>query len=236
MPKGPTADLPHVAFTHHRIGIHEEPPPSSENSVEEKILIPMGDVSHLQPIDQDRCLGLAYMELLESPSADQGKAAMHRGKTLLEGVVSRGLSDGEVEAGLATCYRKEKPYQAIQQARKALAHANLSPDTRIKMLWLAGSASFDLGQIDQAIQFLEPLSRIHRKAETYVLLDVCYQQKGRFEDSLKAARKAAEISPWRPDLQKRLAGLYASHGQMDLAREHSRRGDLLMKAQITLPP
>ncbi len=63
MPRGDT-DIPHIAFTHHRIGRHAAPPPAVAGRVPE--LVPIDEAPHLTPLDQQRNLGLAYMEVAQS--------------------------------------------------------------------------------------------------------------------------------------------------------------------------
>src|SRR5262249_35006609 len=64
MPRGDT-DIPHVAFTHHRIGKHSSAAPAAPaDTGRMPELRPIPDVSHLSSVDQQRNLGLAYLSLL----------------------------------------------------------------------------------------------------------------------------------------------------------------------------
>src|SRR5262249_27696291 len=60
MPRGNT-DIPHIAFTHHRIGKHTVGTAADPVAVPD--LVPTDDQSHLSPADRERNLGLAYMQV-----------------------------------------------------------------------------------------------------------------------------------------------------------------------------
>lgn len=239
MPQAPTADIPHIAFTHHRIGIHDDShgTDDADAASSDRQLHAIVDTSGLTPYDQDRCLALAYMDYsdtsLQGAEFQQVRAT---GRKMLRQILAAGDPDAEVLAALAMSYRHEDPRRAIRYATQALQHSDLSLTNRVNVLWIAGSASFDTGNFPQAISFLERLREIQRSAETFLLLDICYHQEGRFAESLKAAQQAAEISPWRADLQNRLAELYAQNGQQDLAAHHDRRARELLDALGTPSP
>src|SRR5262249_33643808 len=58
MPKS-SVEVPHLAFTHHRIGLHLTAKKTDEQ-VAATALVPVLDLSHLSTIDQQWLLGLAY--------------------------------------------------------------------------------------------------------------------------------------------------------------------------------
>ena len=102
MPQSPT-DIPHFAFTHHRIGLHK---PVGENTANESSgvgsLVLLDEMSHLLEIDRVRGLGLAYLELSDkqgSPTAFETYRL--RAFRLLESVRHDGMRDGDVDAALA---------------------------------------------------------------------------------------------------------------------------------------
>ncbi|HUG20593.1 MAG TPA: multiheme c-type cytochrome, partial [Planctomycetaceae bacterium] len=62
MPKTET-DIPHFAFTHHRIGIHSnDQPPARTASQEMDTLVPVIEPASLPAEERERALGLAYFE------------------------------------------------------------------------------------------------------------------------------------------------------------------------------
>jgi tetratricopeptide (TPR) repeat protein len=223
MPQVPT-DIPHFAFTHHRIQKNRPQQSTGVSAAEPGTLVPLDDVSRLPRIEQDRCLGLAYWQLsIGTNNGEHAATFSRRARDLLESVQRRGLSDPEVDAALASCYSEQNPRRAIELAESAAASSQLSPASRIEVLWILGSSYFDLNETDRAIPPLEELVRLHRNAEAWLLLDVCNYRAGNKSRSLDAARRAAQISPYRPDLQARLADLYRQAGNGDLSEKHSKR-------------
>ena len=94
MPQSPT-EIPHFAFTHHRIGLHDVDQPPVDKGIES--LVPLVDLSHLPKIEQDRLLGLAYLQLSDTPGHTQGGVCFHlpafgllfAGDTLFAGSIGR---------------------------------------------------------------------------------------------------------------------------------------------------
>src|SRR5262249_54071034 len=60
MPSGDT-DIPHIAFTHHRIGRHTTKPAPAPAPTRAPDLVATDDVARLPALDQQRNLGLAYV-------------------------------------------------------------------------------------------------------------------------------------------------------------------------------
>ncbi len=236
MPTSPT-DIIHVPATHHRIGVHisdvavARPPAAGE-------LVPLGDISHLPKLEQDRCLGLAYLDAsLKTRSPPVSEAYRVRARDLLQDVLGRGLQDPDVQTALARIYQRENPPQAIVFAESALQSPELAVDTRTQALFALSNSYLSLRQTQLAIQPLEQLTSLRRQAGDWFLLGVCRMQAGNLEAALEAARRAAEIRPDKPNFQELLAELYRLAGQEQLADEHALRAQQLKgPAEPQSPP
>ena len=100
MPKSET-EIPHFTFTHHRISIEHAPPqPQRKPDIESLELIPFGDVSRLNTLDLQRCLGVA----LARPEKNMGPLALEQALKNLQEVERHGMRDAEVLGGLADVY------------------------------------------------------------------------------------------------------------------------------------
>src|SRR5262249_8530446 len=115
MPRGPT-DIPHFAFTHHRIGLHsaDEPEPPATEPGTLVLLSPHND---LPQGDQTRNLALAWLQLSDGPG--QGAfAESHREKAreLLESL-DPSIADAETEAALARLWWGVDPARTERHAR-----------------------------------------------------------------------------------------------------------------------
>ncbi|MGH7127508.1 MAG: multiheme c-type cytochrome, partial [Planctomycetaceae bacterium] len=120
MPQSPT-DIPHFAFTHHRIGIHESRE-STQNGPSIGTLVPLSDVDGLSPAARQRGLGLAYLELSDHHAGSQEAFNEYRRRagTLLESTLDRTPDDGQVLAALARLYWDRDPGRAIELATASL--------------------------------------------------------------------------------------------------------------------
>src|SRR5262245_19017798 len=105
MPRSPI-DIPHLAFTHHRVGIHDlarlRQPPEEPPSAAPQELVPLADLSGWSEADRARVLGSAYLELSQSKEgAPWGKEYQQRSLDLLVTAWEAGLRDPDLAAKLA---------------------------------------------------------------------------------------------------------------------------------------
>lgn len=213
-------DIPHIAFTHHRIGIHSEEimPPVDPREAE---LVPTASVDHLPEIDRDRCLGLAYLEYSEKQaSPDAAREFRRRAWQLLTAVHDQGLFDGDTEAALARIMWEEEPSQAVPPAQAALHAPTLSPQSRINALFILADAAYRSGEYETAVESLQQLITLRRHSEDHFLLAVCQAQLDLTDTALEHAEKAIEIHPFRPEFYELAAHLSKSTGQEEKAARY----------------
>jgi predicted CXXCH cytochrome family protein len=101
MPRSPT-EIPHLAFTHHRIGIHKPAAEAPPLSARPGVLRPFLDVSRLGEIDQKRSLGLGYLEAANREK-DEARIAHYQREalSLMSAARKAGLHDPVLDASLA---------------------------------------------------------------------------------------------------------------------------------------
>lgn len=225
MPQSQT-EIPHFAFTHHRIGVHESKlvTPTEEAEREVGTLVPLDDVSNLPRIQQDRNLGLAYAELvMGDEKVDPGLTYWRRATELLEDVTARGLDDPAVDVVLARLYFKSDRRLAIELAETVLESDKLSSHICTTALVAAGRGYAMLNKPDKAIPFLERLVKMRRDAEDWHALSTCREALGDSRGALMAVHSAAQISPARPDLQGLLGTIYEQRGDTKMADYYQKR-------------
>jgi len=226
MPTVPT-EIPHFAFTHHRIAIHTSRRPAKEIGGISS-LVSLGRTSHLPQVEQDRCLGLAYAQAADDQRASATfRVYVERARKLLEDVRRRGIRDAQVDAALAKLYWQRDPRKTIALSKSALEYENLPPDARVSALFTLGSTLFEMGNTDRAIRVLEKLVRLRRYSIAWFVLSRCYERAGNSPKALAAARKAVEISPQNPQFHRHLADLYRASGKSQEAEFQSRRAAAL---------
>lgn len=201
MPQTDT-DIPHIAFTHHRIGVHvtdSGAPPATDTPLE---LAPIGDIAELVPGLQDRCLALAYLEFSERQSDPRRRQACQQQAMLLMDRARRlGPLDADLLAALARLHWERRPELAVEPARQALEHGPLTPGSRVNAHFVIGDALVRMGRPQDALGALEELTRLRRNSEDWLLLAQCRQQLRR-PDALVALEQALRISPFRPELRE----------------------------------
>ncbi len=229
MPRAQT-EIPHFAFTHHRIGVYKTPPgdyrpPSSGE------LTAISDVSHLPEVERQRCLGLGYKKLFEK-AGDPRKAEPSRERSvrLLESVVAAGLQDPEVDAALARLYVSADPQRSITCAHRALEHRDaLTPRALSEAQTALALGYFDSRRLKLAAPALEESVKLYRSAGNWLVLAMCRGQLGDKSGAFEAARQAVSISPTNVEALKYLADLYRARG------DYQRSFQLLRQAEIVAP-
>jgi hypothetical protein len=227
MPRGDT-DIPHVAFTHHRIGRHAKW--QHEKSARVPNLVPTDDVSRLSPLDQKRNLGLAYLAAVGNPRfLDHTNVFVERALKLLEEVRAAGVRDAITAQALAEFHFREKKdlVTAVVLAWEAVAASYVSPDTRATVQYLLAVAEMQENDFTAARERLEETTRTRRNANDWWRLSGCYLEQGRPDRGLTALEKALTIQPYRADLHAELANLYDRLGGRKLAEEHRAKAQWL---------
>jgi hypothetical protein len=226
MPKGDT-DIPHVAFTHHRIGRHAPQPKQAIEGVPE--LVPLDDNPHLGDIDRRRNLGLAYMEVYRNPAfARYADAYRERARATLGAVYAAGLCDAEAVFALAEIAILERNMtQAAALARETLALRDLQPDTRAKCLQILATCEREVGNLPAAAALLEEGVKLRRFADDWRLLGANYLDDGKTEKAVPAFRQSLLIRPYRPATHFGLAECYRRLGAGPRAGEHFEKAQWL---------
>jgi hypothetical protein len=201
-------DIPHVAFTHHHIGVHADAtPPAPRDRI--GVLVPFDDISHLSEIDRDRNLGLAYLEFAEKQRTTAARESYRlQARALLNAVRRQGLSDPETTAALARMAWEEDPRTALSLASEALQSPRLSPRSRVNTLFVVGDSAYRSNRIQAAVEALEQLVTLRRHSEDWLLLGLCRQRTGELHAAQRALERAASIAPFRPDIHEALGSLH----------------------------
>ena len=231
-----TTEIPHVASTHHRIGIHDtdpDHPNSTGRRFSPGTLKPLHDLSHLPPLDQDRCLGLAYRQLA-SKQTDRELASVFRlrARRILRRTFDAGLEDAELMAALADLDQASNPADAGRTAARALERdSELTAQDRVNSLAVQANSLIITEQFADAVPVLERLVRLHRNAGAWLQLSQCRMSTGDIPGAIVAAERAVSIGPQRPEIRTYLARLLRQSGKLDQAREQQRAADVLNRGR-----
>jgi hypothetical protein len=226
MPQRPT-DVPHFAFTHHRIGLHTadlqaDQRSATANAGQTTQLTPLSDVSHLSRFERERGLGLAYLEFAERQNSPAARDyCLRHAERILKGVEEAAGDDVDVLAGLAVIawQRDDLPrakslaeQAASLNARQSRAHANA--------LLILADVQIHQGDRSAASQTLQALTRLRRSSDDWLLLGRNRGALGDLAGAAEAFRRAAAIHPFRPEIHEMLAGTYIRMGDPAAAARH----------------
>lgn len=235
MPQSET-DIAHVAFTHHRIGIHQQQPAKPPDVVPPK-LVPVLDVSHLSEADRERVLGLAYTRLI---SQHQGEPKYQELWLQAEGhlrtAAAGGLRDSSMDTALAVIANRRGDNAAARSgAEAALADSSISPGDRAVAANLLAGLELDVGRIKEAQDLLQQLTQWRLMPSDWYLLGTCRQRMGDQAGAIAAFEKVLQIDATEPGTYRTLAPLYQAAGQPERAKELLERAALLEEQLAKLP-
>lgn len=211
MPRSPT-EIPHFAFTHHRIGIHKDDDPSAQPADIERELAVLAASPELHPLDELRNLGFAYLQFSDAPG-ESSRAVAYRARAfqLLTKANTGGLRDAEVEAALARLTWNRDGEATIRHATAALQDPQLSPDGFATACFTLGSTYYSQNAPQQALPWIQQALRSRPTADLWMMLSDCLHAAGKRSEAIEAAEAATRAAPDRPYYLKQLLILRAQH-------------------------
>jgi len=226
MPRGKT-EIPHVAFTHHRVGRHPMPVPPASGDVPD--LVPIDDNPRLTATDRDRNLGLAYRLASSNASSRERAVAYHaRARELLEGTYAAGLRDGPTLEALARTHRRDQNFpRARFFAQEALEAKDVPSEARSDLLLILAEGMMTDGQPDRAVALLLEATRIRPAADTWRVLGTVHLDTNRPEKAAAAFEKALTINPFDAKTHAGLAEAHRRLGDVRRAKEHAEKAEWL---------
>lgn len=233
MPSADT-DIPHIAFTHHRIGKHA---PGSRIAVQTKPtaapdLVPIDESPLLSKLDRRRNLGVAYAVAADVPeNATYAETFVNRAREHLDAVQALGLTDSEVDTHLAKiCWISGDVGGAGKHATAALADKKLAPNDRAMALAVLANVEVHERNPKAALARYEELVTIRRFADDWRMLGICQLNLNQPGYAVSAFQRALEIRPFRPGIhemmaeaQRRLGNKQAADERLGLAQWLTRK-------------
>ncbi|HEV3386529.1 MAG TPA: multiheme c-type cytochrome [Gemmata sp.] len=228
MPRGDT-DIPHIAFTHHRIGKHKREPQSVAKRIPD--LVPADDISHLAALEQRRNLGLAYAEIYLNPLYGEYAAVFReRAREHLEAAYAAGMREGETAANLAEIYWTNSDLErAASFALQSIQAKDTSPRSRANALSILASCERINLNLPSSTAHLEEATRMRRVTNDWGMLGLNYLDLDQPGKSLAAFQRALSIRPYDHTTQQLLADLNGRLGDTTRSREHAEKAQWLLQ-------
>ena len=237
MPRGDT-DIPHIAFTHHRVGLHREAPVAPQASL---TLVPRSDMSFMTEAEQQRLLGLAYMRLSLRKPTQPGKeflepeeywSCLRSAQAALTKAHKGGQRDAEVASTVAYLQHARAPLLAHKLLLEAMeAPGADEPETRMRTLRMLARSYAAESDVEAAIRTLVELTGIARKAADWEMLAAMYVLNKEPDKGRAAMERALEIDSAKPALHSVAARFYTELGDRKRARRHQRIAKALQEAR-----
>lgn len=222
MPKTDT-EIPHFAFTHHRIGIHSDKKELQQTAAEGiDTLVPLIEPKSLSAEERDRALGLAYFEF--GPKQLQNYPAYLE---LSRQHLLAGERDSEAAAALGGIEMELGLPGAMTWAGLALNDERLLSHSKLNALVVRSVTNLRSGQPELALDDLRHLVQIRRNADYWHLLSEALFQANRPSEGLEALEKAVEIAPDRIEFRQQLAELYIRNQRNSEAAEQQQAIEIL---------
>lgn len=227
MPQTPT-DIPHLTFTHHRIGVHHDrsmsQPVSSDTTPPKSALREFLKSPTMSSIDRERSLGLAYLEAAGRETSSQRIDSLQRlALGLLTSVRSAGLEDPAVDAGLARL-RFDLSLPGVEPfAESVLNQPAASVNDRCITSFLLADTRAAQGRHAEAVPALRALTRVRRHPADWLLLSDCERALGHEAAAEEALETATRIRPRLWQAHQHLAEYYRRIGNTERADWHLRR-------------
>jgi hypothetical protein len=227
MPRGDT-DIPHVAFTHHRIGIHGPKPTAGPERLPE--LVPTGNASRLSLLDEKRNLGLAYLQAARQLDLAQFKGVFaERARILLEAVQEAGLREAETAGALADLYLPLDAARSQSYAQQVVQAKDASAEVRANALILLAACAMKNRDEPAALRALKELTPLRRSAEDWTLLGMCHRLQNEPGEAALALDHALSIRPDLPVVHLEMAKVQRRLGNDRGAKEHEEKARLLKR-------
>ena len=216
---GSETDVPHVAFTHHRIGIHplkSEPSSAARNDP----LIALSDLTQLPDADRHRALGLAwtYMFLRMGPQMQRSPAGEELGRRVE--VALRNLPDEAVDPPVEVA-RAEFHFalgdfrSAYQSAERALRFEDIETGEKVRALVVLATIDFAQVRSAAARGRYRALSQLRRDPNDWRYLGLAENDCGDAPAAIRALETSCRLDPASPGPYEALAAIHHARREFD---------------------
>lgn len=210
MPKAAT-EVPHLAFTHHHIGIHPLQPPA--NGTSQDAIIPLSDLSSLPATEQTRSLMLARMHfyLLRGPGFQTSAAGQRFRREIEDWMQSLPAEevDSEIEfARIQFTLAKGNVAEAVESALRTLKRSDLRSEEAAALLEQLAQINIDQNNWDVARSYLGKLVNLRRQGRDWFSLGLLEEKVGRLTAAEQALQQARHLEPATVEILEALRKVY----------------------------
>lgn len=214
MPRGPT-EIPHFAFTHHRIGIHKPAPAATASKKVADALVLIPGSPEAVELEEVRNLGLGYLQFSEATEqVSHIPEYRSRAAQLLLLFKQEGGEDSEVDAALARLHWGVNREQMARSAQAVVDAKEASPAAWASACFTLGMSYYEQRLPAEARPWLEQTVKLRPTPEGYLMLSECLDVGGETKAAIQAVRRACELAPDDPRYCERLIYLLTNTGEL----------------------
>ena len=207
MPASPT-EVPHVAFTHHRIGIHAADSRTRPSEKRSQIIAMLEQTPLAEP-DQARIDGLAALSIFQMKPESRDQTLLRGARELLQKAWDGGAGDVDVAAGMANIAEITQFDEMIDYWGSIALKMDDSPsEGRATALQVVSELRFRQQRFAEAYELLQELTDIRRDARAWFYRGLVAQNLDDTADAITSLQKAVEIDPRNAAAHSVLATLF----------------------------
>ena len=214
------SEIPHTAFTHHRIGIHSD---QSEGNQVIAGLTPVLSTANIPKSALDRCEALAKFQVMqeEPESASFKNYGMDAARTLIE-LKNSGDDDSDTNAVLALLARsQQQPSIARDLAEEVIAKEKTPNRAKIESLRLLAQLAYQRRDYAKAIEHYQQLTSYAQEPVDHFYLGICFQNSGNSKAAIESLLRTVEIAPNYVDAHRLLSAIYKNNQQFPESQKHT---------------
>lgn len=233
MPRSGT-DIPHLTFTHHRIGLHSEPD-DSQRALAPKpadlppgTLVPLADSDSIPQPVKDAMLGLAYLEFSgRNDGLPYSQQYQELAFQLLIQAWQQGERSPEIASALAALGTDSSLPGFADFVRAAADRSDITAAMRVNFLLSQAFLNAERNQFGKAAGLLDKVVGIRRASTDWQLLGDFSRAAGQNKRAAEAFEKTLQISPISPGPRRWLIEYYRRTNERDKAELHQRALSLM---------
>ena len=209
-------NVPHVAFAHHRIAVHERPFSAPSRPIPAEgpgtVLVPFRDYVALGEMDRKRALGLAFLALADKNHSGRAAEFQNQAFKLLTAVHGAGLRDPVLLAHLSRLRFEQGQFGAALLAGSALDFPDIAGTERVTALFVIAADFLERKQYKDALAGFRELVTLRRDAVDWFMLAQCQSGLSNSASMVQALEMALRINPRLQDVRRSLAEHYRCRG------------------------
>ena len=214
------SEVPHTAFTHHRIGIHSDRESQSEVIAG---LTPVLDTSGISQVALERCEALAKFQVMqEDPGANEFRNyGMDAARSLIQ-LKNAGKDDSESNTVLALLARsQQQPAIAMDLAAEVVEKEKSPNRAKIEATRVLAQLAYQRQDYKKAVGYYLQLTSFAQEPVDHFFLGVSQQNSGDSAAAIASLSRTVELAPNYVEAHRLLSAILKTNNRLDESQYHS---------------